>query len=75
MGFISYQISGVRYFLLLAIPAVIFLFLYVASYINYKKKPERSHAYFLGSRVLMLYLFVFFLYMFFGLRLINMFNL
>jgi len=68
LGFISYNESGLRYFLFLSIPVLTFLILYAFCYLRYGKKTEESRAYYLSSHILIVYVFVFFVYMFLGLR-------
>ncbi|MBC8473480.1 MAG: hypothetical protein H8D54_01565 [Candidatus Omnitrophica bacterium] len=72
MGFLSYNVSGFRYFLILALPVLVFLIFYVYCRINHGDHPEKNHAYYLTSQVLIVYVFVFFSYLFFGLRFLNL---
>jgi len=72
LGFISYNESGLRYFLFLSTPALIFLILYAFCCLRYGKKTEGSRAYHLSSHVLIVYVFVFFIYIFLGLRLLHL---
>jgi hypothetical protein len=62
---ISYTVSGLRYFLFLLIPVLFFLIIYLYCRINWRK---RSSFYYLASEILIVYVFVFFLFLCFGLR-------
>lgn len=75
MHFISYHTSGFRHFIVLAIPVLVFFFFYLSWLKKYGRKIEQFHAYYLASQVIIVYVFIFFLYLFFGLRLLYIFNL
>ncbi len=68
MSFVTYGESGLRYFLYLSIPALVFLIFYIFCRVKSAKRTKESRAYLLSSNILIVYVFVFFAYMFFGLR-------
>ena len=68
MLFISYNVSGLRYFLSLSIPVAVFLSYYIYCNKKYKRDTPRPNSYYLTSQILLVYIVVFFLYIFFGLK-------
>ncbi len=64
MLFDSYTVSGLRYFLILAIPVLAFAILYFAGRIKHGRKIEDFRSFTIASRVIMAYVLIFFLYLF-----------
>jgi len=72
VGFISYDISGLRLFLFLSIPIVAFLAFHIFGHIKHAEKMKRSRPYYIASKILIIYVFIFFVYMLLGLRFLDL---
>lgn len=68
MLFIAYNISGLRYFLFLSIPVLLFIAMYVFYRARYGKKIEDSRVFYIASFVMTAYVFIFFAFLFLALR-------